>query len=187
MLSKSDGEALLGLAKNSILSYFNDSKPSLKGLEKYSEKQGVFVTLHKKGHLRGCIGYPQPIMPLNEAIIDAAQSAAFKDPRFPPLTEEELEFIDLEISVLTTPEEIIVKGPEEYKEKIKIGKHGLIIKNPKGSGLLLPQVPVEMEWNIEDFLKNICFKAGLYEESWKSEKSQIFSFEAQIFSGIKNS
>lgn len=185
MFSESDGKKLLALAKDSIISYFNESEPSLEGFENFSEKQGVFVTLHKKGHLRGCIGFPQPTMPLSQAIIDAARSAAFKDPRFPPVTKDELKFIDIEVSVLTVPEEIKVNKPEEYKEKIKIGRHGLIIKNPKGSGLLLPQVATEMDWDVEEFLKNICFKAGLYEESWKSEKSAIHSFEAQIFSGIK--
>ena len=182
MISENEGNALINLARDSILTFFSNVEPNLEGYQNYSEKQGVFVTLHKDKQLRGCIGFPEPVMSLNKAIVQAARSSAFNDPRFPPLKKEELDKIKIEISVLAVPEEIIVKNSEDYRKKIVIGKHGLIIRHPYGSGLLLPQVPVEWNWNVDEFLVNICQKAGLSEDAWQDPKAKLYSFEAQVFS-----
>jgi len=184
-MDQSDKKALLKLARDSISTHFDDKEPdvdeSIK--EKYKEKQGVFVTLHKKGELRGCIGYPEPFMPLYEAIIDAARSAAFKDPRFPALEKDELDKVDLEISVLTVPELIEVDKAEDYFEKIKIGEDGLILRSDRGSGLLLPQVFTEYKCDVEKALQFTCQKAGLNNDAWKDvDNVKFYKFQAIVFS-----
>ena len=174
---------LIGTAKKAIEEYVkNGKKISIKDyLEEYNKKRGVFVTIYKKNpkSLRGCIGFPYPNLPLIEALIEAAISTC-NDPRFPPLSEDELNQITIELSILTEPELIKVKDPREYLEKIEIGKDGLIIKRGVFSGLLLPQVAVEQEWSVEQFLENICLKAGLTIDSWMDENSKIYKFQAEI-------
>ena len=122
-----DAKLLIKLARDSISSFFTNKALNLRDTDKFSKKQGVFVTLNLLGRLRGCIGYLEPVLELQRAVIQAARSAAFKDPRFPPLRESELEDITIEISVLTVPKVIEVEKPKEYLDKIKIGKHGLKI------------------------------------------------------------
>lgn len=146
------------------------------------EKKGVFVTLTKNGELRGCIGYPYPIMPLSDALIKAAESAAFSDPRFEPLTIEELNNINFEISVLTLPTEIT--SGESTVKQIKIGKDGLIIEMSGNSGLLLPQVAVEYHFDALDFLQETCTKAGLPRTAWMNKNCKIYKFQAEIFKEI---
>ena len=147
------------------------------------EKRGVFVTIetHPSHELRGCIGYPLPIKELALAVVDCALSAAFEDPRFPPVEKNELAKLVIEVSVLSVPEQLSVKKPEEYLKRIKVGRDGLIIHYGYSSGLLLPQVPVEWNWNEEEFLCQVCEKAGLPREMWRSPSANISSFSAQIF------
>ena len=181
MLTKTDGERLLMLARSTVKDYFNDGKLSIQKTD-FNEKQGVFVTLHdNKGGLRGCIGYPYPTFPLGEAVQRAAISAAFEDTRFRRLSSQELGDILFEISVLTKPELIEVKRPEEYLKKIKIGTDGLIIEHGLNSGLLLPQVAIEHGFDAEEFLENTCWKAGLAPDMWSDMKTRIYKFQAQIF------
>ncbi len=184
MITEEDGKKLLRLARSSIEGYFSGKELETEDVKHLNNELGIFVTLNKRGALRGCIGFPEPIMPLYKAVIEASKSAAFKDPRFPPLKKEELEDIHLEISVLTEPELMAKYEPESVKEEIVIGKHGLVIKHPYGSGLLLPQVPVEQNWSVEEFLKNLCYKAGLPPTAWQRDKSEIYRFEAQVFSEV---
>ncbi|MFH0929420.1 MAG: TIGR00296 family protein [Candidatus Aenigmatarchaeota archaeon] len=148
--------------------------------EEMKKKRGVFVTLHKKGMLRGCIGLPYPQKPLIEGLIDAACSAC-QDPRFNPLEEDELEDIKIDVSVLTEPELIKTK-PENYSKEIEIGKHGLIIRSGMFSGLFLPQVPVEQGWKLEEYLENLCHKAGLPGRAWQDPEARLFKFETEAFS-----
>jgi uncharacterized protein len=182
MLTKHDGKLLLALARKSIESYFSREKVDLSDYEKYSENQGAFVTLHKGGELRGCIGFPYPVYPLKKAIFDCARSAAFDDPRFPPLVKEELPQVRIEISVLTVPEEIDVKKPEDYLKRIRIGEDGLIVKGRYGSGLLLPQVFTEHKCKPVQALEFTCQKAGLPTDAWRDLSNRFFSFQAQVFS-----
>lgn len=183
MLSQRDGKELLKLARESIGLFFEGTDLIIKDdvLKRFSEKQGVFVTITIDGNLRGCIGYPEPIFPLYESIMNSSRAAAFSDPRFPALSKEEFKKIKLELSVLTVPELIKVKKPEEYLKKIKVGEDGLIIRSNYGSGLLLPQVATEYKWNEKQFLEHTCGKAGLDKNSWKEKNIQVYKFQAQIF------
>jgi len=139
------------------------------------EKRGIFVTLHRGGQLRGCIGYIQGFKPLAQAVGEMALAAAFGDPRFPPVTAAELPELDVEISVLTPLRRI--SDPSE----IDIGEHGLYIVRGPHSGLLLPQVATEYGWGRETFLQHTCLKAGLPETAWQDPESEIYLFGAQIF------
>ncbi len=149
------------------------------------EKAGVFVTLTKlvNNHeeLRGCIGYIIPYKPLVEATIDVAISAATEDPRFPPVEPSELNDILVEVTVLTPPEKIEVKDPSDYLKEIKIGRDGLIIKYGPFSGTLLPQVPVEYNWDVETFLDNLCWKAGLPAGCWRDKKTEIYRYQGVLW------
>lgn len=184
-ISPKEGKELVSLARKSIEYYFHTNKildycPKGKVLE---ESCGVFVTLHcwPSNELRGCIGFPEPVMPLYRAVIEAAVSSAFSDDRFPKLQFEELGSIIIEVSVLTKPEEIKFKSPEGLKKKIIIGKHGLIAEKGFSRGLLLPQVPLEWKWDSGEFLENSCMKAGLSRDCWKDGKTRFYSFEGIIF------
>ena len=181
MLTQEQGRQLLGLARRSIESYFTGEEIDLAEYEGFSEKQGVFVTLHEDGELRGCIGFPHPSFKLYKAVFDAARAAAFEDPRFLPLEKDELKKIDIEISVLTVPEEIKVTNPKEYLNNIEIGKDGLIIRSDHSSGLLLPQVFAEYKCTAEKALEMTCQKAGLPKDAWKDLSNRISKFQAQIF------
>ncbi len=180
-LSLEEGKKLIELARKSI-KYFLATRTIMKEIppKKYSEKQGVFVSLHKKGELRGCVGFPYPVMPLWTAVIEAGVSAGFNDPRFESLKAEELEEIEIEISVLSSPKEI-KESKSKAGKKIRIGKDGLIIEMNGRSGLLLPQVAVEWKWNPEEFLEQTCIKAGLNKKDWKQKECIIKCFQAQIF------
>jgi uncharacterized protein len=167
---------LLELARLSISSIFSNETIDIDTYNQ-TEKQGCFVTLKKNKELRGCIGFPIAVLPLNEAIFQAARAAAFEDPRFPPVTESEFEEIKIEVSILTIPEE--VKKP--YEKNIKIGEDGLIIKDKNQSGLLLPQVAPEWNWNVTQFLEHTCEKAGLEKEAYKDDNTTVEKFQAKIY------
>ena len=180
MIRQEDKTSLLKLARDSIETFFSGKEPNTEKVKKFSEKQGVFVTLKKNGHLRGCIGYPEPYFPLNLAIINSARAAAFEDHRFAPVEKSELNDIKIELSVLTVPELIEVKKPEEYLKKIKIGEDGLIIRGSR-SGLLLPQVFVEYKSTPKTALEMVCEKAGLRNNAWQDLRNKIYRFQAEIF------
>ncbi len=143
--------------------------------EKFNEKGGAFVTIKKKGDLRGCIGYIEAELPLCETVKNAAIHAAFNDSRFSPLQENEWDDIDLEISILTPLKKI------DDVLKIEPGVHGLYIKKGYNTGLLLPQVAVEYGWNRTTFLEHACYKAGLPKNAWQSTDVDIYVFSAEVF------
>jgi hypothetical protein len=184
MLSEEDGKKLVKLTRQTVEDYFKKKKLMLKKTE-YNKKNGIFVSIHTypDNELRGCIGYPYPTLMLSEALQRASLSAAFEDPRFPPLTENELDNVIFEISILTEPELIVVKNPREYIKKIEIGKDGLIAEHGFYKGLLLPQVPLEFEpkWDVETFLEQTCMKCSLLPDMWLDPKTKIYKFQAQIF------
>lgn len=156
-------------------------RPALKLTSVFKEKRGVFVTLTKKGELRGCIGLPYPVMPLEEAIEHAAIAAATEDPRFPPLGKAELPEISVEVTILTVP--VPIEGePGKRADTIIIGKHGLIIRGMGTSGLLLPQVATDYGWDATTFLEHTCMKAGLPNRCWTYSSVEVLTFEGQIFS-----
>ncbi len=176
-LTRNQERALLALARRAIENYFasggrlelGDRDPAFK------EKRGAFVTLKIGGELRGCIGYPLPYKPLDEAVAEMAVAAASQDYRFDPLTPEELARTTIEISVLTVPRP--VASPDE----VEVGRHGIIVGKGSRQGLLLPQVPLEYGWGREEFLRHGCLKAGLPPDEWK-KGARIEVFEARVFS-----
>jgi len=183
-LSDSDGVVLVKTARKAVTEFLsNGNRIKLESdLEKkFSFNSGVFVTLNNPDGLRGCIGFPMPEKKLSHAIIEGAIAAATEDPRFPSVKTNELNDIVFEVTVLTPPVEIDVSDPTEYLEKIKVGRDGLIIRHSFSSGLLLPQVPVEYGWDVEEFLQHTCEKAGLARDTWKNESVKIEKFEGIIF------
>jgi AmmeMemoRadiSam system protein A len=176
-LTKEQQSFLLALARKAITSYLEQGaatriKPEDEELKK---KRGAFVTIKVDDQLRGCIGYPLPVKPLYETIIDAAVSAATKDFRFPPLEPKELPKTRIEISVLSLPR------PIQDISEIEVGRHGIIITRGPNKGLLLPQVPLEWGWDRLTYLNHGCLKAGLEEDAWKRD-ARIEIFSAQVFS-----
>lgn len=148
-------------------------------------KRGVFVTLNrvvgKEHELRGCIGYPYPVLPLSKATIDAAVEAAVGDPRFPPVSLNEMNRIAIEVSVLTEPVELLVQDRRALPQKVKVGVDGLIVERGSRKGLLLPQVPVEWGWDPEEFVCHCCLKAGLSPDAWLVEGTKVYKFQAVVF------
>ena len=188
-LSDSDGVLLIKIARMAVTEFLSNGKRMKLESEdekKFSFNSGVFVTLNNADGLRGCIGFPMPDKKLSHGIIDAAIAAATEDPRFSPVKANELNDIVFEVTVLTPPVEITVNDPMEYLEKIKVGRDGLIISNSFSSGLLLPQVPVEYGWNVEEFLQHTCEKAGLEKDVWKNEKVKIEKFEGIVYKEENN-
>lgn len=184
-LTLEEGTYLVKLARKAIEVHLGGKvpKPPESVPERLRMKCGVFVTLttYPDRGLRGCIGYPMPLYELAEATIMAAVASAFQDPRFPPLSSDELDEVVVEVSVLTPPEEIKYSDPRELPNLINIGVDGLIIETGITSGLLLPQVPVEYNWGPEEYLMHLCMKAGLPPTYWLTGKAKIYRFAAQIF------
>lgn len=170
-LNDEEKHELLTIARNSVISVLEgktfDLTTSLSGLRRNC---GAFVSLRKKGELRGCIGTFESNKPLYETVVEMARSAAFKDPRFSPLQADELKEVDFEISVLSPLREI-----KDINE-VELGRHGLNITKGFNRGVLLPQVATEQGWDLETFLSHTCQKAGLSPDEWKKGvKIEIFS------------
>jgi uncharacterized protein (TIGR00296 family) len=187
MLTIAEGTQAVQFARQAVEEYVKNHKSLSSKLGKsFHEKQGVFVTLHTypKHDLRGCIGIPLPVMPLQEAIIESAQSVT-QDPRFPPLKKQELDTIIIEVTILTKPELIKVKQQQDYLTHIEIGRDGLIVEQGFNNGLLLPQVPIEQALDKEEFLAHTCMKAGLLPDAWIDKNTKIYKFSGQIFTETK--
>lgn len=180
-----DGAEFVALARKSIEYLLHTSKMLADEPAKpeYREPRGVFVTLHKfpKRELRGCMGYVEPVVPLWKAIIECAASAAFKDYRFSQVQLAEMDEIIVEVSVLTKPEYIPAVSPGDYRNAITVGEDGLIIEKGARKGLLLPQVAKEYKWQAEEFLQNLCLKAGLKQHEWATPGCRLYKFQAQVF------
>jgi len=187
MLSLDEGKKAVIFARSVVENHVKkNTSPSFEFTKVFSENHGAFVTLHvfPSYDLRGCIGIPMPIMSLKDAIVEGAKSATH-DPRFSPLSEQELDNIVVEVTILTKPELIYVNDPKDYLTSIVIGRDGLIVEQGPFKGLLLPQVPIEQGWDIEDFLSHTCMKAGLMPDSWFDKETKISSFTGQIFTEVK--
>jgi len=182
LLSNDEGKLAIRSARETLeYSIGKKPGPALELTPVFEEKRGVFVTLTKNGQLRGCIGFPYPVIPLGDAIVQAATAAALEDPRFPPVKKDEVPAIDLEVTVLTVP--VPMGGdPRNRPGQVVVGKHGLIARGMGTSGLLLPQVATEYGWDARTFLDHTCLKAGLPKESWLDPRVEILTFEGQIFS-----
>ena len=161
--------------------------PEVELPDSFDGRGGVFTTIktHPGDNLRGCIGIPEPIMSLRDAIYRSAMSAATEDPRFPRMTSAELDSVLVEVTLLSPPEFIEVNRPDELLEKVKVGVHGLIAVRGGLRGLLLPQVPIEQGWDVEEFLRHTCWKAGLPMEAWKDGSTRFQGFTGQVFSEVE--
>jgi len=178
-LTKEEREELREIARKAIEARLTSGASVSRGVEtasrKLKEPRGAFVTLYRKGELRGCIGQIVPRMPLGEAVAAMAQEAAFRDPRFTPVRPEELDDLKIEISVLTPLQKI------DSTDEIEVGKHGIVIVRDRSMGLLLPQVATEYNWDRNEFLEHCCLKAGLPRNTWKDKETEIYIFSADVF------
>jgi AmmeMemoRadiSam system protein A len=172
--SPDEQSTLIKLAHESIASELEhreiSSEPST---AHFAELRGVFTTLYLRGELRGCVGYAAPTQSLHRAVIETARAAAFEDGRFRPVTQQEVPELQIELSILSKPKEIA-------PEAIEIGRHGLLISMAGRRGLLLPQVPIEHNWDRITFLEQTCRKAGLPRDAWQ-KGALIHAFTAEVF------
>jgi len=186
-----DGKELIQFARDNIEYYLKNNEGIMipEGIkEKFKENYGAFVTLNthnvKGNPLRGCIGYIEPKFALYDVIHKVSISSATEDTRFSSVSINEMDNITIEISILTPPKILEVSSPNEYLEKIVIGRDGLIVERGMQRGLLLPQVPIDHDrnWDVETFLNHTCSKAWLSSDAWKDIKgTKISSFQAIIF------
>lgn len=190
--SLEDGKSLIKFARDNIENFLRDSRRIIVPeviKQKFSDKYGAFVTLNKANFegnpLRGCIGYIEPTYSLYDVIHKVSVSSATEDPRFPSVTLNEMNEIIIELSILTPPKVIEVNDPNEYLERIVIGRDGLIAQQGEWRrGLLLPQVPVDQDrnWDVKTFLDHTCLKTGLPMNAWHNiELIKISSFQAILF------
>lgn len=177
-LNKEERKKLIDIARLSIMEAVTGKRQFYPAVteEKLKENCGAFVTIKKHGDLRGCIGYIIAVKSLYETVEDVAKSAAVNDYRFSPVSKDELDELELEISVLTPMRRI------DNVEEIEVGKHGLYMKRGFNSGLLLPQVATEYGWDKETFLQHTCMKAGLPTDAWRDKSTEIYVFSAEVFS-----
>jgi uncharacterized protein (TIGR00296 family) len=184
-MKSSDGRKALEIARKAINLWVLEGKKlaPVNYPRGFDERSGVFTTIHTHpGHeLRGCIGYPEPFMPLIRSLVNSAIQAT-QDPRFSKLTRDELTRVVVEVSILTRPERLSAESPGDYPKLIKIGKHGLIVRKWQLSGLLLPQVAVEHGMDARTFLEHTCMKAYLPTDAWLDPATSVFTFESHIFS-----
>jgi AmmeMemoRadiSam system protein A len=180
-LSEDDRRSLLALARRAIgdAVSLQKSAEALPQNGVFAEKRGVFVTLHARGRLRGCIGVIEAFEPLGESIARCAANAALRDPRFPPVQVEDIPELQIELSLLS-PLELILP------ENIEIGNHGLLISQGSKRGLLLPQVAVEHRLGREQFLDETCRKAGLNAKAWQEPETRILGFTCEVFAESTN-
>jgi AmmeMemoRadiSam system protein B/AmmeMemoRadiSam system protein A len=177
-LNGHEKDELLALARKSVehaVEREEAYEPTAATSDALNQERGAFVTLRKSGELRGCIGYTSAIQPLYRTVRDTATLAALRDSRFPPVSASELPQLEYEISVLSPLRRVL------DVQQIKIGQHGLLMKNGAQEGLLLPQVPVEEKWDRQKFLEETCIKAGMNIGCWKDENTDIFMFTAVVF------
>jgi len=178
LLSETARRDLLALARRALEAHFRGEAPPRLGsdrAESFGQARALFVTLRRRGQLRGCIGTLSPEGDLTRTVPRFALRAALEDPRFPPLSSDELPECSIEISVLTPP------APIGNPETIEIGRDGLIIELKGRSGLLLPQVATEWGFDRERFLAEVCRKAGLPPGSWREPGTRLWAFQAEVF------
>jgi AmmeMemoRadiSam system protein A len=178
MLTSAERRALLELARAAVTArVYGTSPPAVADADLPALRAGAFVSLHRGGELRGCIGHIEADRPAADVVARVAASAATDDPRFRPVGPAEVPALEVEISVLGPLERI---DPTDASQ-IEIGRHGLLIESGAHRGLLLPQVALEWGWDRETFLAQLCAKAGLPRDTWRAGAT-IYRFEAEVFS-----
>ena len=178
MFTLADGEAAVRAARQAIIAGPRVAMPA-----RFDEKGGVFVTLrtHPERELRGCVGYPEPVLPLCKALPDAARAAAYRDTRFAPVERAEMAALVVEASLLTRPRRLAMRPPRDIAAQVEVGRHGLMVDRGMLRGILLPQVAVEHGWDAERFLNETSLKAGLSPDSWLTDGTEVSVFEAFLF------
>ena len=189
LLTPAEQQLLLALARAELCSFLGLAGGNEAGARPEGDlpaalrrPAAVFVTLHAGGKLRGCIGTFAAVQPLDKAVRDLVIAAATRDPRFSPVTAEEVGSLELEISVLTEP------APLTGLAQVDPGRHGLIVMHDASRGLLLPQVAVEQGWDAPTFLSQTCVKAGLPADAWhawnegRDDEFSVLAFTAEVFS-----
>jgi AmmeMemoRadiSam system protein A len=183
-LNEEEGKALLKAAREAIRDALQKKKGNDREREaispRFSEKRGTFVTLTIDGHLRGCIGHLTPQKSLIEGVKMNAIQAAFQDPRFKPLSGDELDRVSVEVSILTEPRPLLYSDGADLKNKLRPGTDGVLIKKGYRQGTFLPQVWEQLP-DTESFLTHLCMKAGLDGDAWKHEKLQVLIYQVQAF------
>lgn len=175
-LPAADRAALLGIARGAILARLGGAPPpAVPATGRLAERCGAFVTLHVDGDLRGCIGNLLPATPLAATVADMAVAAASDDPRFPPLSTEELPRLRVSVSVLGP------RRPLPDPRTVQVGTEGLLVRRGWHRGVLLPKVATEQGWDAETFLKHVCLKAGLPARAWEEPGTELEVFEADEF------
>jgi len=175
-LSGEECRALLALARQAIVETISSNFPDPAQVTgRLAEPRGAFVTLRRHGKLRGCIGQPDAANGLGETVVQCAITAALRDPRFGPLRMEEIDGLEIEISVISEVRPV-------RTEEIELGTHGIVVTGGGKRGLLLPQVAVERNWSVTQFLEAVCRKAGLEPSAWREADTKLFTFTAEMFS-----
>jgi uncharacterized protein len=186
-ITHEEGQILVKVARDSVERLFSDKGPRSRNSVQSKMQAGVFVSIHNfladgKSTLRGCIGFPLPRGEFYSSLEEAAVAAATQDPRFMPITEEELDKVTFEVSVLNQPELINVTKAVDYLNTVKIGVDGLMLSWGEYSSLLLPKVAAELNWTVDEYLKNLCYKAGLPPDMWMLQEVKIYKFGCSVYS-----
>lgn len=178
------GKELVRMARGAVERLFHEVEPIIEPREADVEA-GVFVSLHRcsaYGYtLRGCIGFPFAKGEFYSSLVEAALAAAIGDPRFEPISEKELDTIVFEVSILSRPQLIAVEKPVDYLDDVKIGEDGLMLNSGECSSLLLPQVAIEFDWTVDEYLSNLCYKAGLTGDMWMNDGVKIYKFGCVVY------
>jgi AmmeMemoRadiSam system protein A len=176
-LADREKQLLLELARRALTAGVEkrESIPDVPADEVLRQPGGAFVTLHRRGRLRGCVGQLPSKQPLVEVVAHCAKAAALEDPRFKPVRADEVAEIEIELSILSGLEDVTLG-------RIEAGKHGLVVSRGRQRGVLLPQVATEFRWQAARFLEETCVKAGLEREAWKDPQTRIQAFTAEVFS-----
>lgn len=184
-LSHEVGQKLVKIARHSVEGLFGYRGHQFQCSVRHRIKAGVFVSIHDCSTaeyiLRGCVGFPLPRGEFYSSLREAAVAAASQDPRFRPLSWEELNNVIFEVSILNLPKAIKVAKPADYLSTVKIGEDGLMLSWGEYSSLLLPQVPVEYNWSVDEYLGNLCYKAGLTSDMWMHQDIRIYKFGCAIY------
>ncbi len=181
MFTLEQGAKLVRLARHAIDTILFNKPLALEPFREFSQKTGIYVTLRKKGKLRGQMGTVETKDELYQAVLKAARDAAFNDKRFDPVSREEFNEIEIEVAVLTGSKLLRVSRPEEYFSQINVGTDGLMIKSGLYHAVLLPSKDMTYEWDAEKLLRYLCESAGMTMDAWKDLSPDIYVFQCQIF------
>jgi len=175
MIDEADEKPLLAIARQALEARVaGDRAPEVLCIGPLALRCGAFVSIHNGGELRGCLGRLSPSSPLGATLVSLGGALADSDPRFPPVSQQELPLLQMEISLLA-PERVISSIDE-----LTVGRHGVMVEHGRSRGLLLPQVATEFGWDRETFLEHACVKAGLARDAWRT-RARILVFEARVF------